>query len=659
MPDVEINERATVKRLVAVGYDEVWYELSAGTLIELNTYSGAIDTSDNLNMFEAFQKVFVVNGTNLKVADFVNTKLTLAEFTTAPTRGSTVTQAGSTATMIVDFVNTGLTEIYGYVTSGTFTTIAGQTLSGGGLASGNSLVPTGIAGMLTHVALATAHAATDTLTQADTDVAWATGIDYIVGDVILYSTVEYICIVAHTSDVGGGDGSGGTPDGNPTEWTATVTATMVVEYTDASKTHTWGRITAGIFDTDNLVSGDDAGTAFTPTATDISPPVWYDWTPYAGGASGTMPTKAYLGCLYRGRNVLAGNPNYPHQWYMSKTGNPWDWVYTSTTDPLGATAGNSADAGETGDIIRALISYKDDYLIFGCASTIWVLTGDPAQGGKIDEVDLTVGIYGANSWCFDGDGNLYFWGTGGIYKTPLGFRSIENLTEISLPDLISDEGADPSSHRITMAYDRKRHGILICITKLSDGDNSNYFYDLKLKGFFPEDYPDECGPYSLFYYAANDPDYTDLLLGCKDGYIRKFDPDAQDDNTGSGATDPIESYVVWPIQHLTEDNDKEGKLTSLTIELAGGGADGAFGDTDGVSYDIYVADDAETLIENIKDVADTPFTTGTLSGTGRKARIRTKVRGAWLGIKFYNSTAAETWAVNKIFGEVKEAGKIR
>jgi hypothetical protein len=112
---------------------------------------------------------------------------------------------------------------------------------------------------------------------------------------------------------------------------------------------------------------------------------------------------------------------------------------------------------------------------------------------------------------------------------------------------------------------------------------------------------------------------------------------------------------------LTEDNDKEGKLTSLTIELAGGaGANGSntFADTDGVSYDIHVADDAETVIEDILDGA-TPFTTGILTGTGRKARIRTRIRGAYLGLKMYNSTASETWAINKMFGEIKPAGLIK
>lgn len=528
---VTLNDVVAYKRLVVAGNDRIYYEdlaVAAGTMTELDTTSGAIDTSDQLTMFEAFQKVFVINGSKLKIADFVNYKLT-------------------------------------------------------------------------HTALTTAHAKGDILTQA------------------------------------------------------TSAATMVVDHTNTAKTLTYGYVTSGTFNTTNEVTGSGSGTAFTPSAV-TAKPHWYDWTVYPGGASGSMPAKAYLGCLYRGRCVLSGNPNYPHQWYMSKTGDPWNWNYSST-DPLTAAAGNNADAGETGDIIRALIPYKDDYLIFGCNSTIWVLTGDPAHGGKINEVDLTVGMYGANSWCFDGNSNLYFWGTAGIYKIPLGFRNVENLTEISIPDLVGEEDANPETHRITMEYDRKRHGILICITKLSDGTNSNYWYDLKLEGFFPESYPDECGAYSLFYYAANDNDYADLLVGCKDGYIRNFDSTAKNDDAGA-SDDAISSFAVWPIQHLANDNDKEGKLTSLTIELAGGATNGTFADTDGVSYELHKGDDAETVIEDIKDAA-TAFSSDTLTGPGRKNRIRTKVRGAWLGLKLYNSESSQTWAVNKIFGDVKEVGKIK
>lgn len=602
MPDVDLNDTIVYKKLIAIGNDGVWCEM-ANTFIELAPSNGDVVTSDQLVMFEGFQKAFVVNGTKLKVADFVNTKLNHGELTTAHAKGDILTQDTDNK-MVVDFTNADKTGTYGYVTAGTFDTTNEVTGSG----SGSAFTPdVGIDGMLTHAFLEIAHTAEDLLTQENTD------------------------------------------------------ATMTVKYTDAAKTHTYGYITAGTFNTDDTVNSNNGGSSFEPTAVDTSPPLWYSWTVYPGGTEedptyGKMPDAAYLGCLYRGRCVLSGNPDYPHQWYMSKIGDPWDWKYSSV-NPLTAVAGNNADAGEIGDIIRALIPYKDDYLIFGCATTIWVLTGDPAAGGSIDGVDLTVGMFGSNSWCFDGSGNLYFYGTGGIYKIPLGFRSVENLTEITLPNLISDRNANPTTHRITMAYDRKRHGLLICVTKLSDGTNFNYWYDLQLKGFFPEDYPEECGPYSLFYYAANDPGSADLLVGCKDGFIRKFDETVKNDATGASSTDPILSYVTLPIEPLAEDADNEGKLTSLTFELAGGSADGDFGDTDKVDYEIHIADDAETVLENIKD-GDNAFSSGTLTGTGRKNRIRTRARGAYVGLKLSNSAASSVFSINRVYGSIQPAGKI-
>lgn len=522
----------TYKRLVAAGNDEIWIEgtgVSAGTLTELTAANGDIDTSDQLTMFEAYQKIHVVNGANLKVADFINTKLT-------------------------------------------------------------------------HGALATAHAKADILTQAGTS------------------------------------------------------AKMVVDFTNTTKTATYGYVTTGTFNAAGAVTGSGSGTGFTPSAV-TSSPHWYDWTVYPGGASGTMPEKAYLSCLYRGRGVLAGNPDYPYQWWMSKLGDLWNFAFTAN-DPLSAVSGGNADAGEIGDIIRCLAPYKDDYLIFGCANSIWVMRGDPVAGGSLDEVDLTIGIYGTKSWCFDGGGNMYFWGSGGIYKLPRDFGPIENLSALRLPELISDEAADPSTHRITMEYDRKRNGLFISITKVTDGTNSCYWYDLALKSFYPESYPEECGAYSQFYYDANDTDYKDLLVGCKDGYIRKFDDSQKDDDIG--ATDEaINSYVALPVTMIgNTEEDKRGKLTSLVFELGGGASSGAHSDTDGLSYEIHVGDDAETVIEDIKDGA-TAFASGTLSGTGRKTKIRVRARAMYLGIKIYNSTASETWVLNRLLGDIKPAGKLR
>ncbi len=554
---VSLSDQVTTRRLVAVANSKVEYEDVAGSLVAI-TGATDVDTTDQLVMFEAFQKAIIVNGSILRVADFINTKIDLGsgnELTDPPAKGDILTQTTSGAKMVVDFVDSTKRYIYGYTTTSTaFTTTAGHTLASGDETATMNPNPA---------------PKPNVVAQATTMPHWYNYTNY--PDIVLSGTFY----------------------------------------------------------------GQDSGSTKT---------------------FGSLPAKAYLGCLYRGRAVLSGNPENPHQWYMSRQAYIWDYAYLAN-DAQSPVVGNNADAGEVGDIVRALIPYKDDYLLFGGANTFYVLRGDPAKGGDLDPVDLTVGIFGAMSWCFDGEGNLYFWGTNGVYIMPTGFGQVKCLTEKVLPDIINTEDVNPSTHRITLGYDRRRRGILVCITLLADGSNSNYWYDLRTGGFFPESYPDECGPYSLFYYAANDKDYTDLLLGCKDGYIRKFLDSAKDDDIG-GSDTAISSYCSLPIQPLSADGDNEGKLTSLTITNAGGAAGGDFSDTDGVSYEYHVGDDAETVLEDIIDGA-TAMESGTLSGTGRKERIRSRVRGAYLGIKLLNNTATETWAVENIEGEVQPAGKIK
>jgi len=549
------TDRVVIKKLVAAGDDGLKYEDSAGSMTLLSASDQDISTAESLTLFEAYQKVVVVNGANLKIADFINTKLDLGsgnELTNPPAKGDVLTQATSGASMIVDFVDSTKRYIYGYTTTSDSFNTSNTVSSDDGVAT-----------------MSPATFTPSVVNEASTTPHWY---DYTVYPDIVLSAAKY---------------------------------------------------------------GAEAGAAY---------------------SFGTLPAKAYLGCLYRGRAVLAGNPDYPHQWYMSRQADIWDYAYLAN-DAQSPAVGNNTDAGEVGDIITALIPYKDDYLIFGCASSVWVLRGDPAAGGSLDEVDLTVGVFGANSWCFDGEGNLYFWGTNGIYVMSSGFGAVKCLTENTLPAIVTEEAADPSTHRITMGYDRKRRGVLVCITKLSDGANSNYWYDLRTGGFFPESYPTVCGVFSLFHYAANDKGYEDLLLGCSDGYIRKFDDAAKDDDSGASDT-KINSYCTLPIQPLAPDGDHEGKLTSLTITTAGGAADGDFGDTDEVSYALYRGDDAETVLEDIVDGA-TAVESGALSGTGRKERVRKRVRGAYLGIKLYNSSADKTWAIEKVEGNIEPAGKLK
>lgn len=438
-------------------------------------------------------------------------------------------------------------------------------------------------------------------------------------------------------------------------------AGMVCDFVDAAtgSAYVYGyQIGSTAFVSDDTVVDVDSTTSvsFSLITAPTDPPHYYNWTPYANDTTtyGSMPSSAYIVARYRGRVVLAGHPNYPHQWYMSKIGNPWDWIYGST-DPLTAVAGNNADAGELGDIIRALIPYGDDFLVFGCAHSIHLLDGDPAFSGTIDEIDSNTGIFSPWSWCKDGDGNLYFYGSNGLYKMSGGRSKPVNFNKAHLPLLCEKWAVNPSTHRVVLVFDIQRNAILISKTTLATGANEAYWYSIETEGFYPCSFPDECGVFCGNCYNADNPDYRASLYGSATGYINKFLDTAKNDDIGASDS-AISSYVAM-VEHLSDDEDNEGKATSATFVLAGGASGGDFRDSDNLICEFHIADDAETCLEDMRDGA-TAFLTIALVSAGRKPRIRTKIRGAYLGIKLINDVVDETWGINGIFMDVKSVGKI-
>lgn len=440
-------------------------------------------------------------------------------------------------------------------------------------------------------------------------------------------------------------------------------AVMVVDYITAiaSAVSIYGRRTTEYaFQSEETVTGtDDDGNSisFTTSADETLPPHWYDWTVFGNDATtfGTMPANANLVAEYHGRLVLAGNSNYPHEWWMSRVYNPWDFQTStssvSNTYGMAVTSG-STDAGQIGDVITALISYGDDFFVFGCSSSICLLDGDPTYGGTIETLSKTAGIYGARAWCKDHQSNLYFYSGDGLYKAQGGRSKPVSLSELKLPKWSEDWEANPSLYRIVVTFDPIRNGIIVSQTALSNGANNNYWYDLKTEGFYPENYPDTCGVYSSFYYNSIDSSTRVLLFGCNDGYLRTFYDNNKNDILADDSTSAISSWLVIPVLPLNDSVDREGKLISVTFDVGGGASSGAFQDSDGFTYELFVGNDAETVLEDIKDGA-TAFASGTLSATGRSNKIRPRARGYFVSTRLYNTTASETWAINRIVGLVR------
>ena len=310
---------ATTRKLYAIANNQFWYESSAGVMTELEAARDDMDMTTQLMTAEAYEKVFIANGSNLKVADFVNIRLTseIAISSNVPSHGDILTQSTSGASIVVDLI------------------------------------------------------------YYDT-------------------TAEDHYVYGRDLDTG-----------------------------------TWNT-TNNVLDVDSNVIITGANLSAVTTG-----PLWYDWVSYNTGQVTTfdgMPTNAQIVCNYRGRVMLAGDTTDPNQWYMPRMGNPWDWAYTAL-DAQSAVSGEAGPMGKAADIIKALIPYKDDYAIIGGEHTMTVMRGDPCDSGSLDTIDETIGIFGSKSWCFDGEGNLYFWGTGGIYKMPYGFGQVIPISKNALPQL--------------------------------------------------------------------------------------------------------------------------------------------------------------------------------------------------------------------------------
>ncbi|KKK65995.1 hypothetical protein LCGC14_2968550, partial [marine sediment metagenome] len=152
-------------------------------------------------------------------------------------------------------------------------------------------------------------------------------------------------------------------------------------------------------------------------------------------------------------------------------------------------------------------------------------------------------------------------------------------------------------------------------------------------------------PYSMHYYEAQDPDFRHLLLGGRDGFIRQFDDLTKNDAVNTAETEAINAYLTIGPVPVGVDRDSRGRLTSLAITTGN--------DTDGIEWQLYAADAAEDVEDNM--ASETSDISGTISSAGR-VQLRPRVRGIYFGLRLKNSTLSETFSIENIVGEIKPAG---
>lgn len=355
--------------------------------------------------------------------------------------------------------------------------------------------------------------------------------------------------------------------------------------------------------------------------------------------AGVLPDPCKIAAVYRTRLVLANTAAAPQNIHMSRAGTITDFDY-SQTDALAAVALNaSTTAGRIGQPVKALIPFRDDSLVIGCDSSIFILKGDPADGGSVLAVSETVGIYGASAYTFDPEGNLYFVGSGGLYRmAPTQGSAPENISRNRVDSFFSSLNRESV---VNVVWDVERHG---CFIFLGYGTvaSSHLWYDARTDGFFELTMPANHGPAHAIFYRGNDGTDRRVLLGGTDGFIREFINSALDD-----AGTAIDSLVFMG-PYRPAGVEGEAVMTEMAVYL------GESTGTVNASL-IALAGDDPFIVQS----SPSNFVNVTLSSQGKQTPFRQRVRGSVFWFKLLNTTVNRTWVLEQIIATFRQGGKTR
>lgn len=375
---------------------------------------------------------------------------------------------------------------------------------------------------------------------------------------------------------------------------------------------------------------------FVPTNTSA-----IDWTPTAGTLPGDEANSIVCRLIetWRGRIVLSGLATDPHNWFMSKLGDPLDWDYGPTVvTELDAVQGGAGFVGKVPDIINCIIPYNDDVLLFGCDHSIWMMSGDPQAGGRLDLITNTVGIAFGRPYTQLPDGTLIFFSSGGgVYRMAPGQGKPESISRNNIDPLILNTNLN--TNLIRMAYDEGDDGVHMFIKPLAANTNTtHYFYDLRNQGWFKVQYgSNDYDPVAICIFDGDSPSDRVMLIGGGDGYVRKHSTSVfQDDSTD------FTSYVTMgPI--VADAGRYPCILTDLQFVM-----DNSSGTT---IFELGVGDTAETALADFEATftGEVTMNGATISiPAGRGYNINPRTRGYFQYFKVGALTPNAAWAIEYI-----------
>lgn len=271
------------------------------------------------------------------------------------------------------------------------------------------------------------------------------------------------------------------------------------------------------------------------------------WVPTTGsGVSfGNVPHGSKMIATWQDRMVLGNDQVTPHVWHMSRNGDPYDFKY-GEEDLGSAVAGTNFQGGLIGEPLTALISHNKACLLVGGKDSIWVLRGDPMQGGYIERLSDDVGVLGPWAHTKTDKDVTYFLTHLGLYAMPSGCGEVpQPVGEDRLPKTGPKFWRDIDH----LGFDGVHNGLIVSTTAAATATPANFWYDLGSGGWWPFSLDGATAKLkevtALFSWqpAAGRFDSAleifyrrhrgSLLIGCDNGKVCRLDEASTTDEGGS------------------------------------------------------------------------------------------------------------------------------
>ena len=262
---------------------------------------------------------------------------------------------------------------------------------------------------------------------------------------------------------------------------------------------------------------------------------------------GVVPHGCKTITTWQDRIVMANDQVQPHIWYMSRNGSAYDFLYGS--EDLGSpVAGNFFQGGLIGEPVTALISHNKACLLVGCKDSIWVLRGDPMQGGYIERLSDDVGVLGPWAYTKTDKDATYFLSHLGLYAMPSGCGEVpQPVGEDRLPKTGPKFWRDIDQ----LGFDGVHNGLIVSTTAVATATFTNFWYDLGSGGWWPFSLDGATNKLkevtALFSWQPAAGRHStlershqgSLLIGCDNGKVCRFDQSSSTDEGGSAISSAI------------------------------------------------------------------------------------------------------------------------